>query len=398
MTNEPKPAPYKGEPDKKSHSFVVSVPRPPVGQAWSNRAPSTIPPRPWVYGNHLMRGAYSVTVAPGASAKSTLVLTESLAMASGRNLLGVDVPEPLKVWYINLEEDRDELERRIHAAIIHHGIDPRELEGRLFISGSECDLIVAGEDRNGVTVYNIVVDDMKRHIQEMGYDAVLVDPFAQSHNVAETNEGYKQVAMEWRKIAQDCNCAVELVHHTRKGNGQELTSQDGRGGGALLNHARDGRVLNKATDERKRELGVDLSVDRGTYFTVTSDKPNYSTGHGARWHRTVGVDIGNGDQVAAVEIYTPPDAFDGISVQDTLMVQRAIDRLDDPRENVQAAAWVGYTVADVLGLDAGKDKARIKRMLKVWEGNGVLRKERVKDSSKGTDHPVLVVGEWVNET
>jgi len=374
------------------------APGAPVGRAFAWRDPSTIPPRPWVYGKHLLRKAYSTTVAPGAASKSTLVHTEFLAMASGRDLLGVEVSKPLKVWYINLEEEYDELERRTHAALIHHSIDPSEIEGRFYMSGSECELITAGVDLGGgVVVHRPVIDAMKAHIIEMGYDAIAVDPFAQSHNVPETNEAYKQVAMEWRKIAQDCNCAIELVHHTRKGNGQELSSQDGRGGGALLNHARDGRVINKASDEKKRDMGIDPSKDRATYFTLTSDKPNYSTGQYARWHRTVGVKIGNGDEVATVERWNKPDAFDGITTDDVFKVQKAISSLDQPRKDAQANDWVGYTIADVLDIEMDTaGKARVKQLIKTWTANKVLVEEHLEDR-KRTMRPCLVVGEWIND-
>lgn len=55
---------------------------------FSWRDPSTIPPRPWLYGQHLIRKQVSVTVAPGGVGKSSLTICEALAMVSGRELLG----------------------------------------------------------------------------------------------------------------------------------------------------------------------------------------------------------------------------------------------------------------------------------------------------------------------
>lgn len=170
-----------------------------------------------------------------------------------------------------------------------------------------------------------------------------------------------------------------------------------RGGSALLNACRDGRILNKATSEQKQDIGVDLSVDLATYFTVTGDKANFSTGTRAAWYRTVGVDIGNGDWVATVEAYQPPDAFDGISVQDTLAVQQAIEALEDPRHNSQAVNWVGHTIAEVLDLDVSKDKDRIKKILWAWMDTKVFKKES-RRNDKGKEVPIVVVGEWVTDT
>ena len=58
-------------------------------------------------------------------------------MALGRNLLGVPVPGPQEVVYIDLEEPAEEMLRRVYAVCQRHRIDPKELEGKFFYqSGS----------------------------------------------------------------------------------------------------------------------------------------------------------------------------------------------------------------------------------------------------------------------
>ena len=97
------------------------------------RDPTKIPVRQWVYGKHLIRRFLSTTVAPGAVGKSSLVLVEAIAMATGRPLLGVAVPKRLRVWYWNGEDPLEEIERRVAAICIHYGIDGRDLEDFLFL-------------------------------------------------------------------------------------------------------------------------------------------------------------------------------------------------------------------------------------------------------------------------
>lgn len=111
-----------------------ATPRPPVftPTPFVYRDPATIPPRQFLYGRHLIRGFMSATVAPGGVGKSSLALVEGVAMASGRNLIGVQPPRTLKVWYINLEDPRVEIERRVAAICLHFGTRPSEIEGRLF--------------------------------------------------------------------------------------------------------------------------------------------------------------------------------------------------------------------------------------------------------------------------
>lgn len=100
--------------------------------------------------------------------------------------------------------------------------------------------------------------------------------------------------------------------------------------------------------------------------------------------------------MATVERWTPPDAFDGIKPADTLAVQRAVDGLEEPRSDAQAVNWVGHAVAEVLGLDADDDSKRIKAMLKDWTKSGVFRKE-ARICADRKEHPVIVVGEWIND-
>ncbi len=51
--------------------------------------PEAIKPREWLYGQHLIRKYASGTLAPGAAGKSTLTISEAVAMASGKPLLGI---------------------------------------------------------------------------------------------------------------------------------------------------------------------------------------------------------------------------------------------------------------------------------------------------------------------
>jgi hypothetical protein len=60
--------------------------------------PAAIPRRQWLYGRHYVRKYISETIAPGAYGKSTLVMTEALAIATGQALLGVIPDERTNVW------------------------------------------------------------------------------------------------------------------------------------------------------------------------------------------------------------------------------------------------------------------------------------------------------------
>jgi hypothetical protein len=75
------------------------------------RDPTNFPRRQFLYGRQYARKYVSTTVAGSDVGKTTLVLTECLAMASGKPLLGVHFKHPLRIWYWNGEDPREEMER-----------------------------------------------------------------------------------------------------------------------------------------------------------------------------------------------------------------------------------------------------------------------------------------------
>lgn len=355
--------------------------------------PATIPPRPWLYGHHLLRGQVSVTVAPGGVGKSSLTICEALAMVSGRRILDEWAARDLRVWIYNLEDPRDELTRRLVAAMSHHRVTPEEIGGRLFVdSGRDRELCVAVQTRNGAQLLRAVLSQLADEIRHRGVDVLIIDPFVSCHRVDENDNGaIDMVAKAFAKLANDTNCAIELVHHTRKTNGSEASSQDARGASALLGAARSGRVLNRMPEEMKDKAG--LRDDPCTYFAVDRDKANLAPAGKRIWRRMASVNLPNGDSVGVAEAWVFPDAFDGVTAKDTLKVQQALEG-QNLRYSDQAADWAGIRIAEILCLDAGTDAKRIRNMIATWLKSGVLRKGSTLGPNRKSV-PTLDVGEWV---
>ena len=55
-------------------------------------------------------------------------------MATGRRLVGTDPGRRRRVWVWNLEDPKEEIERRIGAILLHFEIDPSEIEGQMFVN------------------------------------------------------------------------------------------------------------------------------------------------------------------------------------------------------------------------------------------------------------------------
>ena len=369
--------------------------RTPTPFVWKD--PATLPRRPWLYGRHLLRRQVAVTVSQGGIGKSSLTICEGLAMTSGRELMGEWVAEGLSVWMYNLEDPSDELDLRVTAAMQHHKIAPSEIEGRFYRdTGRERELCMAVSGRDGAMIVKPVMDALADEIDFRKIDVLIIDPFVSSHRAGENdNNAIDMIAKEWARLADRCNCAIELVHHARKTNGVEATTEDGRGGSALLAATRSGRALNRMADNQRKNAGIS-DTDLRTYFSVNRDKANLAPVGKRQWRRMESVNLANGESVGVCEVWEWPDVFDGMSSKDLLAVQNAIDgknaRLSDQAGN----DWAGCIVADVLGMDVTTDKKRLKRIIATWLASGAL----VKGEAEGPQRrkvPVMMVGEWATE-
>jgi hypothetical protein len=387
-----------------------------------------IPPREWLYGRHLIRQFVSLTVAPGGIGKSSLLIADALAMTSGRNLVGspVRAPSPLRVWLWNLEDPFRELQRRVAATAKHYDIGPNDISdsdgsSRLFVdSGRDQACVIAETTKAGATIVRPMVDALLATLKRNRIDVLIVDPFVSSHRVTENdNDAIDLVAKEWGRIAGQADCAVELVHHTRKGAGNDVeTSTDSaRGAKALTDAARSVRVINRMTQDEAAKAGIDGELRR-RYFRVYVDKNNLSPpAEKSDWFKLESVDLdnayaapsvtldeatntlihpGEGDSVGVVTQWQWPDPFQDVKVADLLAVQRAIDS-GDWKESPLAKPWAGEAVAQVLGFDISEPsgKARAKALLKVWIENGMLQIVRRPDESR-RERSFVEVGQWAS--
>jgi AAA domain len=339
--------------------------------------PASIPPREWIYGRHYIRKFVSGTVAPGGVGKSSLFLIEALSIVTGMALLTPYPIERGRVWWWNGEDPREELKRRIEAARLHYGIAAEDIRGRLFVdSGRSMPIVIATDTRDGARINAPDVAAVKATIRENGIDVMSIDPFVSCHRVSENdNNKIEAVASAWARIADECNCSIELVHHTRKTGGAEATAEDARGASAFGAAARSIRVLNAMTDAEMADAGVD---NRRLFFRVDDGKANMAPpAAGATWYRLHGVDLGNAtgkrpaDNVAVVVPWTWVDLVDRLPA-DALATAQAAIAGGEWRADVRSKDWAGYPIAAALELDASskEGRKRIARLLDKWTAEG----------------------------
>jgi hypothetical protein len=420
---------YKFQPDKLSDRLQSLARQNPFQSVSLSAAryewidPTELPRRQWLYAPHYIRGFMSVTVGAGGIAKSTLTMVEALAMVTDKPLLGVrlmkgarplneaDGTRPLRVWYYNLEDPLDELQRRIGAICKYYKITPEEIGDRLFInSGRSTSLLIAQEERGEVRVNRDTVAQIMAELDAKKIDVMIVDPFVASHQVNENdNSAINLVAATWRDIAEAANCAIMMVHHTRKTNGNEASVEDGRGAGALLAAARSARVLNVMSSKEAEVAEIEESKRR-SHFRADNGKANLSPpAERADWYQVASVELGNvkpgpgqegvdwfqGDNMGVVETYAYPQ-IDLLNPTPRDR-HRIMARVDEGRWRADQRStkepWVGVAVAEALDLDLASKavKKSVIALVKQWLIAGLLKRVTAKDPH-GEDREYVVRG------
>jgi AAA domain/Bifunctional DNA primase/polymerase, N-terminal len=377
----------------------------PTAYVW--RAPAEIPRRAHLYGKHYTRKFVSATYAPSGIGKSGLALVEAVAMAAGRDLLGIKPVAPLRVWYWNGEDPQDEIERRIAATCLHFNVNEQEVRSRLFYdNGRDTRIIIAAPSKNGTLIAEPVENGLIDALKGGEFDVLTLDPFVSVHKMNENDNGaMDDVTKTFARIADRANAAVELVHHTRKTGGAEVTADDGRGASSIGGTARFIRVLNRMTEDEGAKAGVDDGCHR-LYFRGFDDKRTHAPpATKSDWFRLVSVPLGNGsggpnddqDYIGVPEPWVWPDPLENVTVANLREVQTAI-AAGRFRANAQATDWAGIAVARVLRLDPTNKahKSKISALLKMWIANGMfVVVEGVDDKRRPRDF--IEVGKRAND-
>ena len=234
--------------------------------------PATLPPRDWLFGKQYLRGATSITAGLGGRGKSSLDLAEAISLATGRNILGEQPSGRCRVWYHCGDDDMRELRRRVAAICQHHNIPLSELEGWLFLSTPKEFPLKAAEGYNNVVMKADFAKHITDFIAKFNIDVCIFDPLVTLHDVNEGTPAMHRVVQVFRTIAEDRDCAIELVHHTRKGvpgqNGDH-GADDIRGSGAIHAAVRGARVLNVMSEADALGLVIEPH-QRSQYVRIDS--------------------------------------------------------------------------------------------------------------------------------
>jgi hypothetical protein len=354
--------------------------------------PGAIEPRGWLSATQFCREFLSLLIAPGGTGKTALRYLQAIDLAreSMETITGFKKFRRCKVLIVGLEDGRKEMDRRIAAALIHHGINRSEIKGHLFCwspKGIKLAEMISGSRQIGE-----LERKLRGKIKRLGIDLVMVDPLIKAHALDEnSNDNMDYVCELLTKLAIEFNIAVDASQHTRKGALVAGDPDNARGASATRDAGRLGYTLTTMSDEEAETFGIDLS-QRKLYIRLDSAKVNIQPpADKATWFKLVGVPLGNsnetypaGDNVQTVEPWSPPQVWTDLSTATLNVILTAIDaglpdgqRYSDAGAARDRAAW---TV--VQRHCPNKTEAQCREIIRTWIKNGVLYHEDYDDPVK----------------
>lgn len=338
----------------------------------------SLPRRPWIMRGLILRKQITAMIAAGGVGKSMFGLVVACHLAAGQSFGPYKVDRPYRVAILTVEEDADELDRRLHAIRKHFGFS-EEIAKNLFIVEMDDPPIIAEANRKGVMHETPKLRILEKVLFNMMIDVIMADPFIELWNGAENDNSQVRAALSYlRGVVRRIECGCLLNHHVRKGAVTPGDVDAGRGASSFGGLVRIAKTITHMSPDDAASLGV--KNPKGI-LRVDSAKGNYlSPVDEAHWFRFMNVDLENvkdgeiaiSDKVGVIAPWQPPGLFENVTYE---AIDAALDvinaGLDGERFSFAAQSKERYVVAPIarqLNIEA----ERAERIMKCWRQSGLL--------------------------
>jgi hypothetical protein len=271
------------------------------------REAARIPRRPWLGPPYLMRRQITMLHGPGGAGKSQLAIGWAVASILHHTFGRFAPVKPCRVLMGNFEDDIDEQDRRINAALEYCGAGPADLDGKLIRLSTEEDATMFVLDDNGQVATTAVWHEFETICEDEKPDLVCLDPLIVLNATPEDISTHaRRVVVYLQRLAKRRNLALLLAHHDRKGAIGPDDQDAARGSGDWAAAVRFEKAVRIMTEQQAGGFGIETDR-RGFYFRVGSEssKVNYAAPEAAEWFERHAVPI-NGEMVVRCEPWQPP--------------------------------------------------------------------------------------------
>ncbi len=285
-----------------------------------------LPVRAWIARKYAHRGSVTLLVGPPSAMKSSLMLAWAAALALNvpHGDFGPTAAGTTVVY--NVEDDRTEQRRRLSAVLRQFNTTPAAVSGKIVRVGPAAIGTLFSQNGGGI-INTSAMDCLRDLIRERHADLLIADPLAELHDCDENdNTALRAVLAAFRSLAIECNIAIILVHHTRKGTVNPGDPDSARGASASVGATRITLTVITMPEDDARLFGLPTSRQaRSNYIRLDDAKQNYAGIGDGEWYEKVVYRLENGEAVPAAEPWQPPNIWKQIS---TFSANEILDELD----------------------------------------------------------------------
>lgn len=278
--------------------------------SWGNLPDEdSIPARPWVVHELLLRGDVTALLSPGGVGKSLTILQLAVALALGdptifgfRNALA---GEPASSMIYNAEDSLDEMALRVHAVCRHRGVDPARVRPYLSLNSGKQRGVRLSKGRDTPAPNMDEIERFLRGVAQADRHVALVafDPLSKIHDSPENDNTAMGAVMDiLAGLGAKVRAPVLIGHHIPKMSGASHAGSAGAGRGAsnIIDSARIAWTLETMTPADAAMLGVG-AAERRFYLRLDNARAGRTVGGDpAYWLKRQPVPMNNGDMVGVL--------------------------------------------------------------------------------------------------
>lgn len=341
-----------------------------------------ISPRPWIMRGLLLKKQVTAIIAAGGTGKSIFGLVVGLHLCAGRDLGTFKcVGGPKRVAVLSVEEDDEELDRRLVAIRRQYGFTQEDAANLFIINIKDMPILAQAAKVNGAVTKTKAMEELERLLFHEQIEVFLLDPFIEvwSGNENDNNQ-VKAAAAIFRATARRLNAACLLTHHVKKGTVTPGDIDAGRGGSSLAGLVRIAMTMTNMTAEDAQAFSLDthkgkvrLDNAKANYLPA-SDKANWFEFHDIELDNGTELTGNHGDHVGVLAPWAPPGLFEGITVE---AINRLLNIVEIGLENGAERYSTGNRAGDryvvtLVCQELGVTDERAQQMVRTWVKSGLL--------------------------
>jgi hypothetical protein len=297
---------------------------------------------------------------------------------AGRSLGPYKCDREYRVAILTVEEDADELDRRLHAIRKYYDFSP-DIAKNIFIVEMDDPPIIAETNRKGIMHQTPKLGALEKCLFAEMIDVIEADPWVELYNGAENDNTQVRAALAYlRGVVRRNECGCLLNHHVHKGIITPGDINAGRGASSFGGLVRIAKTITPMTPDDAASLGI---KDHKGIIRVDSAKGNYlSPVDEAHWFKFINVDLENvpdgeiavSDKVGVIAPWQPPGLFEHITYEAIDVALNVIAAgLDGERYSFAAQSKERYVVGPIAQ-HLNIEPERAERIMKCWRGSGLL--------------------------